>query len=106
MRTILLLSTLIASTASANPTTQACLGDFDTFLTCPAGSQRFKTECRSNDKSHWSGSKRQGPTLHLRDDNKTVSFAASYKDHKKTGRVYRFDDQGRLASWNDVVNDE
>ena len=99
-----LVVTLFAGTANANPTTQVCLGDVDTFLTCPAGSQRFKNECRATG-GHWSGSRRQGPALFLR-DSKMVSFAASYKDHKKTGRVFRFDEQGRLEGWTDVANDE
>jgi hypothetical protein len=108
----LLATTLLASTASANPTTQACLGDINAFLTCPAGAQRSGTECRAREPQrgqgsgeHWSGSKRQGPSVFMR-DAKTVSFAASYKDHKKTGRVFRFDDQGRLESWTDLTNDE
>jgi hypothetical protein len=113
MRTLpLLVATLIASTASANPTTQACLGNLDTFLACPAGAQRTGTECRAREPNrgqaageHWSGSKRQGPAVFMRDD-KMVSFAASYKDHKKTGRVYRFDKQGVLESWTDMANDE
>jgi hypothetical protein len=108
LATNLLVTILIASTASANPTTQECLGKLDTFLTCPAGAQRAGTECRSRSQGssgHWSGSMRQGPAVFMRDD-KTVSFAASYKDHKKTGRVFRFDEQGRLESWSDVVNDE
>ena len=96
---------LLASTAAADPTTQSCLGNLDTFLTCPAGAQRSGTECRAKDASHWSGSKRQGPSLYVR-DNKTISFAANYKDHKKTGRVFRFDDQGRLESWSDMRDDQ
>ena len=99
-----LAATLAASTAHANPTTQACLGNLDDFLTCPAGAQRSGTECRGRG-DHWSGSKRQGPAVFMR-DAKIVSFAASYKDHKKTGRVFRFDDQGRLESWTDVAGDE
>jgi hypothetical protein len=95
----------LAVSADPKPTTQACLGTFDQFLTCPAGTQRAGTECRAK-SGHWSGSSRQGPALFLRSDRKTVSFAASYKDHKKTGRVYRFDDQGRLESWTDMVDDQ
>lgn len=110
---------LAAATAAAQPATQACLGDFDAFLTCPAGAQRSGTECRARepqrgrgDGEHWSGSKRQGPAIFLRDDDEPdpakqrVSFAAHYKDHKKTGRVFRFDEDGRLASWNDVAADQ
>lgn len=102
--TILLATTLLAATAHANPTTQACLGNIDALLTCPAGAQRFGTECRARG-DHWSGSKRQGPAVFMR-DAKIVSFAASYKDHKKTGRAYRFDKQGVLESWTDLANDE
>jgi hypothetical protein len=113
MRNIFLVAaTLLASTAHANPTTQVCLGNIDDFLTCPAGAQRSGTECRAREPQrgqaageHWSGSKRQGPAVFMRDATK-VSFAASYKDHKKTGRVFRFDDQGRLESWTDMANDE
>ena len=106
MRAFTILAALsIAPLAHANPTTQSCLGNVDTFLTCPAGAQRSKTECRAKG-DHWSGSKRQGPALFLRNDGKTVSFAANYKDHKKTGRIYRFDDQGRLASIADVSDDK
>ena len=109
----IILSLSIAHTAHANPTTQSCLGNIDTLLTCPAGAQRMGNECRVREPKrgqapgeHWSGSKRQGPSVFFRRDGKTVSFAASYKDHKKTGRVYRFDAQGRLASYADVVNDK
>lgn len=111
--TILLAATLLASTAAhANPTTQACLGNIDAFLACPAGAQRSGTECRAREPQrgqgageHWSGSKRQGPAVFMR-DTKTVSFAANYKDHKKTGRAYRFDKAGVLESWSDLANDE
>jgi hypothetical protein len=114
---ILLLSasslTLTAATAAAQPTTQACLGELDAFLACPAGAQRSGTECRAREPQrgkgegeHWSGSKRQGPAVFLRhDDAKRVSFAAHYKDHKKTGRVFHFDKDGRLESWSDVAED-
>lgn len=111
-----LFASLFASPALAQPTTQACLGDIDTFLACPPGAQRTRTECRVREPGrgnrpgeHWSGSKRQGPALFLRDDRdpkSSVSFAAYYKDHKKTGRVYRFDKQGRLESWVDVAADK
>jgi hypothetical protein len=94
----------LATAAHADPTTQACLGDFDKLLTCPANAQRSGTECRAKGP-HWSGTQRQGPALFMLDD-KTVSFAASYKDHKKTGRVFSFDAQGRLTSWADMANDE
>ncbi len=102
----------LATGAHADPTTQACLGGLDAFLTCPAGAQRSGTECRTREPhggqgagEHWSGSKRQGPGVFLRDNN-TVSFAAFYKDHKKTGRIFHFDDQGRLESWSDVADDK
>jgi hypothetical protein len=48
----------------------------------------------------------------LRDDKELdpakqrVSFAASYKDHKKHGRVFNFDRDGRLDSWTDMANDD
>lgn len=98
MKPLVLLALLAASVAHAEPTTQACLGPIDTFLACPAGTQRSGTECRA-------GSKRQGPSIFMRDE-KTVSFAATYKDHKKTGRMYRFDKNGVLESWNDMADDE
>jgi hypothetical protein len=67
-------ATLAASTAHASPTTQACLGNLDDFLTCPAGAQRSGTECRAREPQrgqaageHWSGSKRQGPAVFMRD---------------------------------------
>jgi hypothetical protein len=109
------VTTLLATTASADPTptTQACLGAIDAFLTCPAGATRHDTECRAREpqrglgaNEHWSGSKRQGPAIFFRSDDKTVSFAANYKDHKKTGRIFRFDDQGRLDSWTDLQADQ
>jgi hypothetical protein len=111
MRTLTIIATLsIAPLTHASPTTQSCLGDLDTFLTCPAPAQRSGTECRVKEPrrgqapgEHWSGSKRQGPAIFLRADGKTVVFAASYRDHKKTGRIYRFDAQGRLASLSDVT---
>jgi hypothetical protein len=105
MRNLAILSFTVLGTvpAAANPATQACLGDFDTFLTCPAGAQRTGTECRGK-SDHWSGSKRQGPAIFLR-DTKNVSFASSYKDHKKHGRTFHFDKQGRLESWADMAND-
>lgn len=113
----LVVSISIPQLASARPldvrpTTQACLGDFATFLACPAGSQRSGTECRATDKDHWSGSKRQGPAIFLRDEDETdpskirVSFAANYKNHEKTGRVFRFDENGVLESWSDLANDD
>ncbi|MEO8702891.1 MAG: hypothetical protein ABI867_22795 [Kofleriaceae bacterium] len=110
---------LTASAAEPKPTTQACLGDFNTFLTCPAGSKRWGTECRADEQhggkgsdEHWSGSKRQGPSIFLRDDDETdpkkqrVSFAANYKDHKKHGRVFRFDKDGVFESFSDMANDD
>lgn len=114
-------SALIASTASAQPkvTTQACLGELSKFLTCPAGAQLMGTECRAREPhrgqaagEHWSGSQRQGPAVFLRDEDERdparqrVSFAALYKDHKKTGRMFRFDPEGRLESWDDVDGDQ
>ncbi|MBS1122042.1 MAG: hypothetical protein H6Q90_4270 [Deltaproteobacteria bacterium] len=116
----LFATSLLAATAAAQPapavTTQACLGELATFLTCPAGSRLSGTECRAvephhgqADGEHWSGSKRSGPAVFLRDGDPSkpiVSFAANYRDHKKTGRVFRFDDQGRLESFSDVMNDE
>jgi hypothetical protein len=113
----LVTSSLIAVTASANPkpATQACLGDWKTFLSCPAGATVKGSECRATQRGnageHWSGSQRQGPALFLRDTNQRdpakvrVSFAASYKNHKKTGRVFHFDKEGRLESWTDVDGD-
>lgn len=102
-------------------TTQACLGDFTAFLTCPAGaSVSLGSECRAKEPhrgavagEHWSGSQRQGPALFFRGasgekitkDSK-VSFAANYKNHKKNGRIYRFDKEGRLASWENVIDDK
>jgi hypothetical protein len=114
MRNVILVSiTLLSVPASANPTTQACIGDFDSFLACPAGAKRSGTECRAaeakkgkGDGEHWSGSKRQGPAIFLRDEaTKNVSFVAYYKDHKKNGRTFHFDAQGRLESWADMAND-
>lgn len=102
MRPLIVIAVL-GSAAHADPVTQACLGSVDTFLTCPPGATRHGTECRAK-SDHWSGSSRQGPSVFLR-TNQTVSFAASYKDHKKTGRVFRFDEQGRLESWSDVAAD-
>ena len=101
------------------PVTQACLGDLPTFLTCPAGAALFGSECRQREPQrgqgqgeHWSGSQRQGPALFLRGDvdvkldkHSKVSFAARYKNHKKNGRIYRFDKQGVLESWNNVIDD-
>ncbi|HEU0030634.1 MAG TPA: hypothetical protein VFQ53_08375 [Kofleriaceae bacterium] len=114
----LVLATLTAS-ADPAPTTQACLGNFDAFLTCPAGAQRRGTECRTREPhggqgagEHWSGSKRQGPAIFLRDADERdpakqrVSFAAYYKDHKKHGRVFNFDRDGRLDSWSDMADDQ
>ena len=110
------LAALSAAPAAAQPTTQACLGDFDAFLACPAGAERSGTECRAREPNrgraageHWSGSKRQGPAIFTRaskqDPSKQrVSFAAYYKDHKKSGRVFHFDDDGKLSSWSDVVD--
>lgn len=108
-----------AAAPSAAVTTQACLGDFATFLTCPAGaSVHFGSECRAKEQhggqaagEHWSGSQRQGPALFFRGTAKQpakdakVSFAANYKNHKKNGRIYRFDKEGRLASWENVIDD-
>jgi hypothetical protein len=116
----LVTSSLIAASASADPrpTTQACLGDLKTFLTCPAGATLQDNACRATEPQrgnapgeHWSGSQRQGPALFLRDANERdpakvrVSFAAGYKNHKKTGRVFHFDKEGRLESWTDVDGD-
>jgi hypothetical protein len=114
-------TSLLALTATADPkpATQSCLGDFATFLTCPAGSKRSGTECRTDEArggkgsgEHWSGSKRQGPAIFLRDNDEQdpakqrVSFAANYKDHKKHGRVFRFDKTGVVESFSDMANDD
>jgi hypothetical protein len=118
----LTLSSLFAlpqiASADPAPVTQACLGNF-TALPCPAGAARSGTECRTREAQrgdgageHWSGSKRQGPSVFLRDDSEPnpakqrVSFAASYKDHKKNGRVFHFDKDGRLNSWADMADDD
>jgi hypothetical protein len=101
---VALLGLALTRTAAADPTTQACLGDLDKLLACPAGSTRHGTECRAQ-STHWSGSSRQGPAVFLRDSGK-VSFAANYKDHMKSGRVFRFDSEGRLESWADVAADQ
>lgn len=112
-----------AAKASTAPTTQACLGDFATFLTCPAGATvaAGSTECRQREPrrgagpgEHWSGSQRQGPALFLRDragvdkpvtKASTVSFATRYKNHKKNGRLFRFDKEGRLSAWENLIDD-
>jgi hypothetical protein len=101
-------------------TTQACLGPLATFLTCPAGAALSGTECRQREPrrgaapgEHWSGSQRQGPAVFLRGAlgaaptaGAKISFATQYKNHKKNGRVFRFDKEGRLESWNNVIDDE
>lgn len=105
--------------AQSKPTTQACLGDLSAFLTCPTGAKVSGTECRQREPNrgqgegeHWSGSKRQGPALFLRGneaaltDQARVNFAAYYVDHKKNGRVFHFDKQGNLTSWNNVIDDQ
>jgi len=116
-------TSLLAVTVSADPkpqppTTQACLGNF-MALPCPPNARRAGTECRVDEPNHgkganehWSGSQRQGPAVFLRDDNEKdpakirVSFAANYKDHKKQGRVFHFDADGRLESIADMANDD
>ncbi len=111
---------LAGSAAAAGPVTQACLGDLPTFLTCPAGAVLYGTECRQREPKrgqgqgeHWSGSQRQGPAVFLRsgfdvklDKDSKVAFAARYKNHKKNGRIYRFDQQGVLESWTNVIDDK
>lgn len=113
-------TTAAKGATAAAPVTQACLGDLPTFLTCPAGAGLFGTECRQREPKrgqgegeHWSGSRRQGPAVFLRGDldvkldkNSKVSFAARYKNHKKNGRIYRFDKQGVLESWTNVIDDQ
>src|SRR4051812_31130261 len=92
------LLALGASAASAGPVTQACLGSLDKFLTCPANSHRVGTECRASG-GEWAGISREGPSLVLRDPEAAdpkVRLAATYKDDAKTGRVFRFDAEGRL----------
>jgi hypothetical protein len=114
-----LTTALLASTAAAQPTTQACLGDLHQFLTCPPGASVIGTECRAREPhggagpgEHWSGSRRQGPALFLRDGGARdpavprVALAARYVDHRKTGRVFRFDPQGVLTSWDDLDADQ
>ncbi len=100
--------------------TQACLGDLTTFLTCPAGAAVSGTECRQRAPrrgaapgEHWSGSQRQGPALFFRGafgaaptKSSILDFAARYAKHKKNGRVFHFDKQGRLESWNNVIDDQ
>ena len=107
-----ILATSLTAAADPTPVTQACLGNLDALLTCPTGAQRRGTECRAAEPKrgnaageHWSGSKRQGPSVFLRSDNKTVSYATTYKDHKKHGRTYRFDKAGVLESWSDMAHD-
>lgn len=105
--------------AEPKPTTQACLGDLSAFLTCPTGAKVSGSECRQREAQggrgegeHWSGSQRQGPALFLRghEDAPTaqslVSFAAYYRNHKKNGRIFHFDKQGNLESWNNVIDDQ
>lgn len=92
-------------------TTQACLGDLNSFLSCPAGAAVDGTECRAT-SDHWAKSTRQGPALFLRDPTERdstrvrVRFASFYKDHKKTGRTFSFDADGRLEEWSDMTADE
>lgn len=100
------------ATAEPAPATQACLGDWKAFLSCPAGARVSGTECRAREPQrgqgageHWSGSKRQGPALFLRDDQH-VSFAAYYRDHQKQGRVFHFAPDGTLESWSDMAADD
>src|SRR6185295_10165638 len=64
----------------------------------------FEHECRAR-SDHWSGSSRQGPAVWYDDDDPTVIRAAGlYKDHKRTGRWFEFDKQGRLAQIIDYLN--
>lgn len=116
-----LATALAPGHAAADPkaTTQACLGDLTAYLTCPTGAKVSGTECRQREAhggtgagEHWSGSKRQGPALFLRGDERAVNaqslvnFAAYYINHKKNGRVFHFDKQGNLTSWNNVIDDQ
>ncbi len=113
-----LLTTLVATAKPQPPTerpppvtTQACLGDLNDFLRCPPGAAVDGTECRAT-SGHWAKSTRQGPALLLRDAAERdstrvrVQFASFYKDHKKTGRTFHFDAEGRLEEWSDTQADE
>jgi hypothetical protein len=107
----LVLGSVGAAAASAEPTTQACLGDLDRFLSCPDGAARVDTECRDNDDGYWLRV-RHGPAVAMRfrsasDPSPPIVYsAASYKDDQKTGRVYRFDAAGKLAAWDDMLGDQ
>jgi hypothetical protein len=102
------------STERPVATTQACLGaDLQTFLACPPGAHVAGTECRADSTDrHWSGSMRQGPAVFLRDEAETdpakirVRFVATYKDHKKQGRSFTFDADGKLESFADMTDDD
>jgi hypothetical protein len=115
MRIFLILSglgasfgaTALALTAHAEPptTTQSCLGELDAFLACPPGSKRIHTECRAEETRPWSGSRREGPAVFLRDDHRVI-FAANYQANQKQGRVFRFDPSGALESFSDMAGDD
>lgn len=104
---------------AAKPTTQACLGELPAFLACPAGAAIFGTQCRQREsqrssagESSWGG-QRQGPSLSLFPVDLSaglpkgllVNFAARFKNDKKNGRVFRFDQQGHLISWENRIDD-
>jgi hypothetical protein len=102
---------LAASTGLAEPAAQSCIGDWNAFLTCPAGATRLRNECRDHDDGSWGGP-RHGPSLMLHfvpasePGPPGVMIAANYQDDQRTGRAFRFERDGRLAGWDDLLGDQ
>jgi hypothetical protein len=98
MRTLIAII-LFASTAHAEPTTQACLGDLTRFLTCPPDAHLRGTLC-------WSAGGGHGPAYDTH-PNGTLRSAGYYLPFANAhGRVFTFDTSGVLKSWVDMRNGE
>src|SRR5205085_2526927 len=73
------------------PTTQACLGDLETLLTCPPHAHLVGTECRAiSGEGTWAAEPRQGPALTMR-DGEHVRTATAYRNNALEGRTFEFD---------------
>jgi hypothetical protein len=115
----------LAAPAFADPTTQACLGMGDDAESikkalaakCPEGAslsdgRRFKTHKEGDGfelgcnvpKGKGNIPVRHGPAVWFHKGGK-VARAGQYDAHTKTGRWYRFDEQGRLQWIEDLRDD-